>query len=297
MKEEISRLFDCLQKLVGSCADHEITTDIFVSPADRREYCSALDGIRTCCEKITASGINREHLLPLFTDKSECSSPLLDGFAEPEDLVPLIATAFTPVQEDIIGYACDEWAFATAPGDPGTMRDLIRSSIHPLTLATVLSPEATGMLRFPTLLQLQTAGKRNFGLVRPLWDTRSCIFVPATDDPAEFSGQLNVAIYWFLSGKGMIQEICLPEILLQALFDLGVLREGGAEALIRISNEEAPVIQDLLQEGSAVIRGYRGRYRYQDTAQDSTDKDFRSNARKGYRDEYFYRYPRIRAPD
>jgi len=68
MKDEISQLFVYLQELPGSCAEHDITTDIFVSPVDSEAYLAVFDGVRDCSEKIIASGITREQLLPFFME-------------------------------------------------------------------------------------------------------------------------------------------------------------------------------------------------------------------------------------
>ena len=168
--------------------------------------------------------------------------------------MPLIAVAFTPIQEDLIRCICRDWALATAPADPDAMEGLIRSAVQALSLADLLSPEATGMLRFPTLLQLQTAGKGNFGLARPLWDTSTRIHIPATDDEAEFRGQLNIAIFWFLSGKGIIPDSCFPGIGLQALYDIGVFFKCEAEAPACLPIEEKTGISDFFKEGITLSR-------------------------------------------
>ncbi len=182
MKDEICQLFWYLQELLGSCAEHDITTDIFVSPANPEAYRAALEGIRDCSEKIVASGITREQLLSLFMEHGGDYHSVLLGLVEPCDLIQLIGMAFTPVQEELIGAACREWAMATVPDDADSMSSQIRSAVHPLTLADLLSPQATGMLRFPAIMQLQTAGCEDLVLVRPAWDTSTRILVPATDD-------------------------------------------------------------------------------------------------------------------
>ena len=110
MKDEICQLFWCLQELLGSCAEHDITTDIFVSPANFDAYRPALEGVRGCCEKKIASGITREKLLSLFMEHGGDYRPMLLGLVEPWDLIRLIIPAFTPVQEELIGAACRDLA-------------------------------------------------------------------------------------------------------------------------------------------------------------------------------------------
>ncbi len=256
MKDEISQLFGYLEMLIGSCADHDIITDIFVSQSDPRRYREALDGINECTRRIVASGLTREQLNQLFMELGGDSSPELEGLVEPRDLIPLIGTAFSPVQEELIRDACREWGKAMTPGDPDSTAMLIRSAIHPLALTELLSPEATGMLRFPTILQLQTAGKRNIDLVRPPWDMGTRILVPATDDLAIFSGQLYVAIFWSLSGKGRIKASFFPETVIQALYDAGVLLEGGIEALGHSFRDDEPLIMELFETGRELARDF-----------------------------------------
>jgi len=111
---------------------------------------------------------------------------MLMGLIEPWDLIPLIGTAFTPVKVDLIGAACREWAMATVPEDANGMVYQIRSAVHPLALADLISPQATEMLRFPTIMQLKTAGNDHLELVRPAWDTGTSILTlqPMTVPPS-----------------------------------------------------------------------------------------------------------------
>ena len=252
MKDEITQLFGFLQRLLESCADHDITTDIFVSPADPEAYHAALDGIRSCTGEIITSGITREHLVPFFMELGGSYSSLFEGLVEPRDLISLIGAAFTPVQENLICTACREWAMATAPGDPDSMTELIRYAIHPLTLADLLSPEATGMLRFPAIMLLQAAGRGQVDLVRPARDVSTRILVPATDDPGVFRGQLNTAIYWFISGNNILPATCFPETVPQALYDTCVIREDGVRALAHSFREEEALVTDLIEAGRMV---------------------------------------------
>lgn len=55
MKDEICQLFGYLQELLGSCTEHDITTDIFVSPANPDAYRAALEG----CQGIPSSPYSR----------------------------------------------------------------------------------------------------------------------------------------------------------------------------------------------------------------------------------------------
>ena len=254
MKDEISQLFGYLQRLIGSCAEHDITTDIFVGPADPEAYRAALEGVRGCSERIIASGITREQLLSLFMEHGGDYRSMLLGLVEPWDLIPLIVPAFTPVQEELIGAACREWAMATVPDDAESMASQIMSAVQPLALADLLSPLATGMLRFPAIMQLQTAGRGDLEMVRPAWDTGTRILVPATDDRAVFCGQLDLTIFWYLSGKGIIASPCIPEPVLQALYNIGVLRGASIEALAHAFASEGDLVTDLFRAGEGLAR-------------------------------------------
>lgn len=256
LKDEITQLFGFLEMLLMSCADHEVTTDIFISPANPVAYRTALEGVRYHSDRIAASGMTRENLVPLFEEHGGDYCPLLEGLVEPRELIPLIGSAFTPVQEILICTACKEWAIALAPEHPDTLAELIRSAVHPLTLADLLSPEATGMLRFPAILHIQNAGRRLFELVRPGGERGTRIVIPATDDRALFCGQLNAAIFWFISDKGIIPNPYFAEPVFQALYDIGVLGEGGIDVLSRNLNDEGPLINLLFTKGK-ILSGHQ----------------------------------------
>jgi hypothetical protein len=252
MKDEISRIFGFLENLLESCADHDITTDIFISPANPESYQSALDGIRDCYERIAASGTTREELAKLLTEDIGCNSPLLEGIVEPRDLLPLIGAVFTTGQEELIVTVCEEWGMAILPADPDGMAEMIRSAVHPLSLSDILTPEVTGMLRFPTIVQLQAAGRVRDELVRPAWDTVTRILIPAVDDPAVFHGKLNAAIFWYISGKGIIPDPLIPGPIIQALYDTGLFREGGIEALACCSGDGGKMVVRLFEAGGVL---------------------------------------------
>ncbi|MEI6292481.1 MAG: vWA domain-containing protein [Methanomicrobiales archaeon] len=254
MMDEISRIYGFLERLLESCADHDITTDIFVSQANPESYRTALERIRECCDRITASGINREGLLRSLPEDLISSHPVLKGIVEPEDLLPLIGAEFTTTQEEIICTACREWGMATLPDDPEGMANLIRSSLQPLSLADILSAEVTGMLRFPTIVLLQNAGRVQGELIWPAWDPTSRILVPANDDPAVFHGKLNVAIFWFIHGKGIVPDPLIQGPVLQALYDTGLFSEGGTEALGRGSIDEREMVFDLFDAGRGLAK-------------------------------------------
>lgn len=57
MNDEVRQLFRFLQRLLDSCADHDVITDALVSPADPEAYRAALDGIRGCIGLIQTSGM------------------------------------------------------------------------------------------------------------------------------------------------------------------------------------------------------------------------------------------------
>jgi len=252
MMDEISQLSGHLQRLLMSCAEHDITTDILVSPADPVAYRTALEGVRDCCNRIGASGITRGELHPLFVKHGGDYSPAPEGLIDPRDIIIVTGTPFTPVQKRLIYASCLEWATPTVPDDPDAMAALIESAIHPLTLADILSPEATGMLRFPAIMQLQTAGRAYDDLVRPLCDPGTRILVLATDEPAVFCGYLNREIFRFISGKGIIPDLSFPETVLQALYDIGVLREGGEKVLADTFRDEGHEVMDLFKAGQAL---------------------------------------------
>jgi hypothetical protein len=78
MKNESSQLFGYMAMLIGSYADHDIITDIFVSQSDPRRYREALDGINECTRRIVESGLSREQLMDPGSspDKDELYSRL-----------------------------------------------------------------------------------------------------------------------------------------------------------------------------------------------------------------------------
>jgi hypothetical protein len=248
-KDEMIRLSGLLQQLIASCAEHDITTDIFVRPADPVAYHAALDGIRRSVARIAESGISPEELVHAVGAAAHEQGPLLEGMADPYDLIPLLGMAFTPRQQDMIRETCREWAVAREPSDPVGLAEVLSGAVQPLTLADLLAPDMTHMQRFQAVMLLQ-GGARGPGAVQGSGrDAGDRILIPVTDDPGFFCGQMNQEIFRFLTRHGYIEAPNFPELVLQAIRDAGLFRAGGYPAIESFSPEERPLVQDLFDAG------------------------------------------------
>ncbi|MDD1712590.1 MAG: VWA domain-containing protein [Methanoregulaceae archaeon] len=249
MKKEIIRLSELLQQLIASCAEHDITTDIFVRPADPVTYQTALDGIRRSIACIGASGISPGELEQAIDAATHEQGPFLEGMADPKDLIPLLGGEFTPCQQDIIRETCREWAAAVEPPNPGGLAELLAGAVHPLTLADLLTPEMTRMQRFPAMMLLQ-AGARGSGPVQGSGrDTGDRILILRTDDPGILCGQVNQGIFLFLTRNRYTEAQYFPGLVLQALLDAGIFRFGGYHAIESVYGEDGPLVRDLFDAG------------------------------------------------
>ncbi|MDO9539952.1 MAG: VWA domain-containing protein [Methanocalculus sp.] len=237
MKDEIAHLFRCIQTLLDSCSEHEILYDIFMSYADTTLYHTVLEELRGCINRISASKITREELLEIVRDVDFDCSHGLSGFIEPTDLIRFMGVPFTQNQQEMIRNACQEWATASSPYDPIKMAEILHTAIEPLTLADLLSPERTHMQRFPFVLILQDAGSRQTPPTGYEMVTNNRIHIPLIEDPAAFSGQLNMAIFLFLVQNDYIPKPCFPETLSCAVYDIGLLLVEGRSAIERVYGE------------------------------------------------------------
>ncbi len=249
MKEEINRLFRFLDQLLDSCTAHDTSDDLCLKTADPDAYHAALDGIRDCIARINTSGIPLEELLQLFREPLIDQSKFLDGIVGPSDLLPLVRTSFTGEQRDLILEACDEWALSIAPDDPEPLASLIRDSVQPLTLAELLSPEITRMQQYLIVIVLQTEAQAPVTGSIPAWELGECILLPTTNDPVLFCGQMNPAIFRFLVKHGFIDDPCFPDLVFQALYDIGILRGREYEVFSRVFQDEGQLAQDLFEAG------------------------------------------------
>ena len=110
------------------------------------------------------------------------------------------------------------------------------------------------MQRFHTVIVLQTEGTAPVTGGVPAWEIGDRILLPVTDDPALFCGQIYPAIYRFLARHGFVPSPFFPDLVYQALFDYGVIRTEGDEALVRVLNDEGRLAGDLLEAGRALFR-------------------------------------------
>lgn len=249
VKDEIIRLFDLLQRLIASCAEHDITTDIFVRPADPVAYFAALDGIRESVECIGASGISAGGLVQAMGAAEREQGPLFEGMTDPVDLIPLMGMAFSPRQQDMIRETCRDWAVAMEPLNPGQLAGLLSAAVQPLTLADLLTPDMTRMQRFPAIMLLHGGARGPSEGLGSGRNTGDRILIPVTDDPGVFCGQMNQEIFRFLTRHRYIEAPYFPDLVLQALRDIGFFRAGGYYAIESVFQEEGPLVRDLIDAG------------------------------------------------
>ena len=254
MNDEVRQLFRFLTRLLDSCADHDVITDALVSPADPEAYRAALDGIRDCIGRIQASGITRDQLACVISELDESSPLFAGGTIDPVDLIPLILAKFTSTQETLVCSACDEWGQALDPANPEETATTIRSAISPLSLADLLSPHVTRMQRFPAFLALEAGEKIPLPGTIPFFEADDRILIAPSDDPALFAGQIHPAVFRFLVRRRILSDPFFPDLVIQALGDIGVIREGGYDALERIFPDETPPAGVLFRAGQALFR-------------------------------------------
>ena len=72
-------------------------------------------------------------------------------------------------------------------------------------------------------------------------------------DPALFAGQIHPAVFRFLVRRRILSDPFFPDLVVQALGDIGVIREGGSEALERIFAGEIPPSGELFRAGQALF--------------------------------------------
>ncbi len=145
MNDEVNRLFSCLNRLLDSCADKDIYNNAPISAADPEGYHAALDGIRNCTGYIRSSGITRDQLTSILSEREQSNPLSKEQIIDPGVLIPLIFAEFTSGQEKLVCSACNEWGLALDPANPDTTASMIRSVIVPLSLADLLSPTVTRM--------------------------------------------------------------------------------------------------------------------------------------------------------
>jgi hypothetical protein len=253
MNDELVQLFRFLQRLLDSCADHDVITDALVSPADPEAYYKALDGIRCCIGRIQASGITRDQLTGIISGLEEPSPLFAGGTVAPVALIPLILAGFTSKQEKLVSSACNEWGQALDPANPEETAAMIRSAVSPLSLAELLSPHLTRMQRFPAFLALEAGEKIPLPGTIPFFEADDRILIAPSDDPALCAGQIHPAVFRFLVRRGILSDPFFPDLVIQALGDIGVIREGGEGALERIFAGEIPPAGELFRAGQVVF--------------------------------------------
>jgi hypothetical protein len=249
MKNEIHTLFRSLQRLADACADHDITFDIFVESADREAYHYTLGELRDCISRIAGSGISRADLESTFRNFRQEVAPDLAGFIHPESLLPLMGLPFTREQEALVTTACREWADAVTPSRSAHTELYLRALVRPLTLADLLDPVNTRMQRFPVLLLIESGLKGLSSLSGPVFETGDEIPVPASDDPALFSGLLHQALFRFFIRNGLIGGIFFRSLLLKTIFDTSIIETAGEEALLLVYQEDDPLISACVSAG------------------------------------------------
>ncbi len=256
-----------MQRLVDACADHDITFDIYVESADREAYHHALGELRDGISRIAGSGINGEDLAAALTQFRPEDAPALSGLLDTQVLLPLMGLPFTREQEITITIACRTWADAVAPSGTAHLEQYLVSLVRPLTLADLLDPVNTRMQRFPAILLIESGIKGLSSLSGPAFETGDDIPVPASEDPALFSGLLHQALFRFFMRKGFIPKVFFRSLLLHAVFDAAIIETEGGEALEYIYPEDdMPVSvyvsagRDLAREGG-VINDIRVLYR------------------------------------
>lgn len=252
MNDEVHQLFSCLKRLLDSCADQDIYNNAPFSAADPEGYHAALDGIRNCTGYIRASGITRDQLTSILSAVEPSDPVSTEQIIRPGVLIPLILAEFSCEQENLISSACREWGLALDPATPEDTAMMIRSVIVPLSLADLLSPTVTRMQRFPAILALEEGGKIPLPGTVPSFEADDRILIVLSDDPALFSGQLDPAIFRFLVRRGILPVPFFPDLLLQALGDIGVIRGGGPSVLDRVFPADIPPVANLFRAGQAL---------------------------------------------
>ncbi len=254
MNDEVRQLFRFLQRLLDSCADHDVITDALVSPADPEAYRAALDGIRECCCRIRASGVTREQLACVISGMDQSFPLFPGGTINPVAVIPLILAEFTAAQEKMICSACSEWGMALDPAKPEETGTMIRAALFPLSLADLLSPQVTHLQRFSAFLALEGGEKIPLPGTIPFFEADDRILIAPSDDPALFAGQIHPAVFRFLVRQRILSDPFFPDLVSQALGDIGAIREGGCDALERIFPDETPPAGVLFRAGQALFR-------------------------------------------
>ena len=157
-------------------------------------------------------------------------------------------------QETLVCSACNEWGQALDPANPEETATTIRSAISPLSLADLLSPHVTRMQRFPAFLALEAGEKIPLPGTIPFFEADDRILIAPSDDPALFAGQIHPAVFRFLVRRGILSDPFFPDLVVQALGDIGVIREGGYGALERIFSDEISPAGELFRAGQVVFQ-------------------------------------------
>jgi len=254
MNDEVRLLFQFLQRLLDSCADHDVITDALVSPADPEAYRAALDRIRECSSRIRASGITREQLACVISGMEQSSPLFPGGTIDPVAIIPLILAEFTGPQENMVSSACSEWGMALDPEHPEETGTMIHGALSPLSLADLLAPHVTRMQRFSAFLALEEGEKIPLPGTIPFFEADDRILIAPSDDPALFAGQIHPAVFRFLVRRHILSDPFFPDLVIQALGDIGVIREGGCDALERVFRDETPSAGVLFRAGQAFFR-------------------------------------------
>lgn len=249
MIEEINRLLGSVLVLINSCSENDITTDIFVRPADPTQYRAALEDITDRIATLRASGLNRDEVTRLVTSPG-CDFP--DGLKEitpAGQLASLMGGGFTPPQRSLVRTILREWASVIFSDDPENGLALLEERTQPLALDSLLSPAVTHMKRFNTVMLLQMGHQMQYPLERPPWETGENILVAFHDAPEFFCSRLNLAVFWFLAARGHLKVPVFKYTVLQALHDVGVFRGGGENALVRMYRDDDVLSPGLSEAG------------------------------------------------
>ena len=109
------------------------------------------------------------------------------------------------------------------------------------------------MQRFPAFLALEAGEKIPLPGTIPFFEADDRILIAPSDDPALFAGQIHPAVFRFLVRRSILSDPFFPDLVIQALGDIGVIREGGYGALERIFSDEISPAGELFRAGQVVF--------------------------------------------